>query len=174
VHQAQRAVCQAFREKSIDRFAMNKRYQCAFAILIVLLSLVPTGTGYGADAVLPPRASSEEREIDAAVRNWLDAEMARELKTVYNCLAPSSIYRSTHDYGAYLAEAETSPVRIREYHIVRITNIRVNEDKKTYPRVEKFAEVEVDMKIFYTDANQAVDVNFNFIFIKEGGRWYKG
>jgi hypothetical protein len=100
--------------------------------------------------------------------------MARELKTVYDCLAPSSLYRTTHDYDAYLAEAGASPVRIREYQILRITNIRVNEDKKTYPRVEKFAEVEVDMKIFYTDTNQAAEVNFNFTFIKEGGRWYKG
>jgi hypothetical protein len=153
---------------------MKRRYKYTFTILIVLLFLVPAGTGYGADAVLPPGASAEEREIDAVVRNWLNAEMARELNTIYNCLAPSSIYRSTHDYGAYLAEAEASPVRIREYHILRITNIRVNEDKKTYPRVEKFAEVEVDMKIFYIDTNQAAEVNFNFIFVKEGGRWYKG
>jgi acyl dehydratase len=65
-------------------------------------------------------------------------------------------------------------MRIREYKILRITHIRVNEDKKTYPRVEKFAQVEVDMKVFFTDTNQAAEVNFNFTFIKEGGRWYKG
>ena len=154
--------------------AMKKRDRGAFAILIILLAFIPAGAGYGADASPPPGASAEEREIDAAARNWLDAEVARELKTVYDCLAPSSIYRATHDYDAYLAEAEASPVRIREYQILRITHIRVNEDKKTYPGVEKFAEIEVEMKLFYTDTNQAAEVNFNFPFIKEGGRWYKG
>jgi hypothetical protein len=153
---------------------MKNRCKGACAILLILLSFVSASAVYGADAALLPDASAEEREIDAAARRWLDAEMARELKTVYDCLAPSSLYRTTHDYDAYLAEAGASPVRIREYQILRITNIRVNEDKKTYPRVEKFAEVEVDMKIFYTDTNQAAEVNFNFTFIKEGGRWYKG
>ncbi|PKN60826.1 MAG: hypothetical protein CVU53_01070 [Deltaproteobacteria bacterium HGW-Deltaproteobacteria-11] len=153
---------------------MKKRVRGAIAILLILLSFVPAGAGYGADATPPPGASAEEREIDAAARKYLDAEVARELKTVYDCLAPSSIYRATHDYDAYLTQTGASPVRIREYQILRITQIRVNEDKKAYPRVEKFAQVEVDMKVFFTDTNQAAEVNFNFTFIKEGGRWYKG
>jgi hypothetical protein len=153
---------------------MKKPYKGAFAILIIMLSFVSAGTGYGADAALPPCASAEECEIDAAARKYLDAEMARELKTAYDCLSPSSIYRATHDYDAYLAEAGASPVRILDYQILRITEIRVNEDKNTNPRVEKFARVEVDMKVFFTDTNKAAEVNFNFTFIKEGGRWYKG
>jgi hypothetical protein len=153
---------------------MKKPHKGAVAILIILLSFVPAGAGYTDDAAFPPGASVEEHEIDAAARKYLDAEAARELKTVYDCLAPSSIYRTTYDYDAYLAEAGASPVRIREYQILRITQIRVNEDKKTYPRVEKFAQVEVDMKVFFTDTNQTAEVNFNFTFIKEGGRWYKG
>ncbi len=153
---------------------MKKPYKCACAILIILLSFVSADAGYGADAALSPGKSPEVREIDAAARKYLDAEVARDLKTVYGCLAPSSIYCATHDYKAYLAEAEASPVRIREYKILRITHIRINEDKNTYPRVEKFAQVEVDMKVFFTDTNQAAEVNFNFTFIKEGGRWYKG
>ena len=160
--------------KGLNCIIMKKPYKCACAILIILLSFVSADTGYGVDAVLSPGKSAEVREIDAAVRKYLDAEVARELKTVYGCLAPSSIYCTTHDYDAYLAEAEASPVRIREYKILRITHIRVNEDKKTYPRVEKFAQVEVDMKVFFTDTNQAAEVNFNFTFIKESGRWYKG
>jgi hypothetical protein len=153
---------------------MNGRYKCTCAILIILLSFVSADAGYGADAASSAGASAEEREIDAAARKYLDAEVARELKTVYGCLAPASIYRATHDYEAYLAQAEASPVRIREYKILRITHIRMNEDKNTYPRVEKFAQVEVDMKVFFTDTDQAAEVNFNFTFIKEGGRWYKG
>lgn len=153
---------------------MKKQGRGAIAILLILLSFAPIGEGYGCDVAAPAAASAEEREIDAAARKYLDAEVARKLKTVFDCLAPSSIYRATHDYDAYLAQAGASPVRIREYQILRITHIRVNEDKKTYPRVEKFAQVEVDMKVFFTDTNQAAEVNFNFTFINEGGRWYKG
>ena len=153
---------------------MKKPNKVAFAILITLLSFASSIAGHGTDAALPPGASVEEREVDAAARKYLDAEMARALKTVFGCLAPSSIYRTTHDYDAYLAQAEASPVRIREYQILRITHIRVNEDRKTYPAVEKFAQVEVDMKVFFTDTNQTAEVNFNFTFIKESGRWYKG
>ena len=153
---------------------MKKKYKGACAVLIILLSFVSADTGYGAAAAVSLGESTEVREIDEAARKYLDAEVARELKAVYGCLAPSSMYCATHDYEAYLAEAEASPVRIREYQILRITDIRVNEDKKAYPRAEKFAQVEVDMKVFFIDTNQAAEVNFNFTFIKEGGRWYKG
>jgi len=153
---------------------MEKPFKGAFAILIVLLSFIPAVAGYGSDADLPPGASAEECEINAAARKYLDAEVARDLKTVYDCLAPSSIYRATHDRDAYLAEAEASPVRIRKYQILQITHIRVNEDKKTHPRVEKFAQVEVDVQFLYIDSGETSEVNFAFTFIREGGRWYKG
>jgi hypothetical protein len=153
---------------------MKKRYKGACAILIILFLFVSAGEGYGADSALPPGAAAEEHEIDAAARKYLDAEIKRELKAVYDCLAPSSIYRATHDYDAYLAWAEASPVRIREYKILRIAHIRVNEDKQRFPHVEKFAEVEVNMHVHFIDTHQAAEVNFNFTFIQEGGRWYKG
>ena len=153
---------------------MKRPYQGAIAILIILLSFVPAGAGYGADAVLPTGASAEEREIDAAARKYLDAEVARDLKTVYGLLAPSSMYCATHDYEAYLTEAEASPVRIKAYKIVRIHRIRENEDKKASPKVDKLANVEVDITLLYTDTRQTAEVNFDFTFIKEGGRWYKG
>jgi hypothetical protein len=153
---------------------MKKQNKVAFAALIILFSFVSAGAGYGADAALPPGASAEKREIDAMARKYLDAEIKRELKAVYDCLAPSSIYRTTYDYDAYLAWAEASPMRIRKYKILRIAHIRVNEDKQRFPHVEKFAEVEVDMHVHFIDTNQAAEVNFNFTFIKEGGRWYKG
>lgn len=146
----------------------------ATAILILLLLLAPIGACYGSEASAPTGASDEEREIDTAARKYLDAEVARDLKTVYNLLAPSSIYCATHDYEAYLTEAEASPVRIRAYKIVRIHQIRENDDKKAFPKIDKFANVEVDMTLLYTDTRQTAEVNFSFTFIKEGGRWYKG
>jgi hypothetical protein len=141
---------------------------------VSLFLFAPAGVGYGADTSGVPHASAEEHEIYEAARTYLDAEVARELKRVYDCLAPSSAYRTTHTYDAYLAEAEASAVRIREYHILRIAQIRVNEDKQRFPLVEKFAEVEVDMTVHFIDTDQAAEVNFNFTFIKEGGCWYKG
>jgi hypothetical protein len=152
----------------------NPSRRGAIALLIILLLFAPIGAGYGSEAAAPSGLSAEEREIHAAARKYLDAEVARDLKTVYGTLAPSSIYCTTHDYEAYLAEAGASPVRIREYKILRVKHIRINEDKQRFPQVEKFAEVEVDMKVFFTDTNQATEVNHNFTFIKEGGRWYKG
>jgi hypothetical protein len=146
----------------------------ATAILILLLFLAPIGAGYGSEAAAPIGASGEEREIDTAARKYLDAEVTRDLKTVYDLLAPSSIYCATHDYETYLTEAEASPVRIRAYKILRIHHIRENEDKKAFPKIDKFADVEVDMTLLYTDTRQAAEVNFSFTFIKEGGRWYKG
>jgi hypothetical protein len=153
---------------------MKKTCKGAVTILMSLLLFAPTGVGYGAETSGPPGASAEEREIYAAARKYLDAEIARELKTVYDCLAPSSIYRTTLDYEAYRAEAGASPVRIRKYTIIRIAHIRVNEEKQHFPHVEKFAQVEVDMHVHFIDTDQAAEVNFNFTFIKEGGRWYKG
>jgi hypothetical protein len=153
---------------------IKKPFPGAIAILVSLLLLASACVGYGAETSGPPGASEEEREIDAAVRKYLDAEVARELRTVYDCLAPSSVYLATHDYDAYRAEAEASPVRIRKYTILRIAQIRVNDDKQRFPHVEKFAEVEVDLNFHFIDTHQAAEVNFNFTFIKEGGRWYKG
>jgi len=112
--------------------------------------------------------------IFAAAKKYLDAEVGRDLSTVYACLAPSSVYCATHNYEAFLAEANASPVRIVGYKIVRIAHIRANEDLKSFPKVEMFAHVEVDITFFYTDTNEKGDLNFGFTFIKEMGKWYKG
>jgi hypothetical protein len=146
----------------------------AASMLILLLLLAPVGAGYGSEAAAPTGATNEERTIDAAARKYLDAEVARDLKTVYGLLAPSSMYCATHDYEAYLTEAEASPVRIKAYKIVRIHRIRENEDKKAFPKIDKLANVEVDITLLYTDTRQTAEVNFDFTFIKEGGSWYKG
>jgi len=163
-----------FFERRRNHFSKVSPGEQAIAILIMLLLFAPVGAGYGSDAAVPPGTSAEEREIYAAARKYLDAEVTRDLKTVYDFLAPSSIYCATHDYETYLTEAEASPVRIRAYKILRIHHIRENEDKKAFPKIDKFADVEVDMTLLYTDTRQAAEVNFSFTFIKEGGRWYKG
>jgi hypothetical protein len=121
-----------------------------------------------------PAATAEEASVYEAARQYLDAEVRRDLKAVYSFLAPSSVYRATYDYDAFLAEAQASPVRIITYTIRRVAHIRDNHDPKAFPKIEKFARVEVDVVVFYQDTKQKTDVNFDFTFIKEAGKWYKG
>jgi hypothetical protein len=115
----------------------------------------------------------ESRAIHKAARHYLDAEVKRNYKDIYESLAPSSLYCASNTYEMYLAEAKTAPV-IASYKIVKISNIRVNEDRQRYPKIEKFAQVEVELVLVFKDVGQKTDVNFAFPFIKEGGVWYKG
>jgi hypothetical protein len=115
----------------------------------------------------------EKPSIERAVREYFDAEIERDLKKVYESLAPSSDYRRSHTYEEYLAEMESSPVRIRSYDLIEIHDLRVNEDMVRYPSVEKFARVEMEITFFYTDTEDSTTVNFDFRFTKEKGWWYK-
>ena len=116
----------------------------------------------------------EKPRIEKAVERYLAAEINRDFKDIYDCLAPSSIYCSTHTYGEYLEQAQDSPVRIKDYHILNIHDLRGNHDKVKYPEIEKFVRVEVDITLLYDDSNETMEVNQDFTFIKEGGKWYKG
>ncbi|MBW2596723.1 MAG: hypothetical protein JRC93_12295, partial [Deltaproteobacteria bacterium] len=53
-------------------------------------------------------------------------------------------------------------------------DLRGNHDKVKYPEIEKFVRVEVDITLLYDDSNETMEVNQDFTFIKEGGKWYKG
>ena len=116
----------------------------------------------------------EKPRIEKAVERYLAAEIDRDFKGIYDCLAPSSIYCSTHTYGEYLEQVQDSPVRIKDYHILNIHDLRGNHDKVKYPEIEKFVRVEVDITLLYDDSNETMEVNQDFTFIKEGGKWYKG
>ncbi|MBW2637128.1 MAG: hypothetical protein JRC86_06335 [Deltaproteobacteria bacterium] len=115
----------------------------------------------------------EKCAIERAVRNYFHAEITRDLPTVYEYLAPSSDYRRSHTYEEYLAQMESSPVRIEKYDLIEIHDLKANEDRKTYPSVEKFARVEVEITFSYTDTKENMHINYDFRFIKEKGRWYK-
>jgi len=115
----------------------------------------------------------EKPTIERAVHDYFDAEIHRDLKKVYEYLAPSSSYRLSHTYEEYLAQMESSPVRIKAYDLIEIHDLRTNEDSEHYPSVEKFVRVEMEITFFYTDTEEDLTVNFDFRFIKERGRWYK-
>jgi len=148
---------------------------CSLLKILVILGLVfligTQGCANTKDAI---GLFFEKPAIKKAVQRYLDAEIKRDHKCIYDCLAPSSAYYSTHSYEEYLEEANSSPVRIIGYKILNIHHLTDNQDKEKDPNVEKFVQVEVDVTIFYDDIKKSAPINYDFTFIKEGGKWYKG
>jgi hypothetical protein len=100
-----------FLQKKESRF----RFQLARGILVAALVCSCLGfhtTGMAAEPSVKTEADQEEPTVFAAAKKYLDAEVVRDLSAVYACLAPSSVYCATHDYEAFVAEANASPVRI--------------------------------------------------------------
>ena len=143
-------------------------------LLLAPILLAHPATVRGSEPAVTGGLSAEGLAVYRAARAYLDAEVNRDLKAVYSHLAPSSVYCDTHDYAAYLAEAEASSVRIVAYRILNVAGIRDNGDRQAWPAVEKFAQVEVDLEFLYVDTGETTQVNFDFTFIREKGRWYKG
>jgi hypothetical protein len=138
-----------------------------FSLAVIMVLSVPESAICG---------SQNDRETEAvlqAARKFLDAEIRRDYPAVYACLAPSSTYVRTNSYKQYIVQAKAAPDRVVKYRIIDITYIKNNEDRKTSPTVEKVAQVEVDVTLLHIDTRQRSEVNIGFIFLKEGGRWYK-
>lgn len=117
----------------------------------------------------------EKGKIREAAQRYLDAEVHKDTKTVWACLAPSSHYMASKPtYEDYLEEAGRSHVRIADYKIISISQLRDNHDPVAYPKIQKFVQVEADVNLIKDDSGRETPVNYKFTFIKEGGKWYKG
>lgn len=116
----------------------------------------------------------EKVAIEKVTHAYFKAEMERDFKKVYAYLAPSSAYKKTHSYEAFLKDVENSPVRIQTYRIVDIYRLRDNDNRENFPLVGKFVQVEVDVDIRFTDTGAKSTYNYSFTFLKEKGVWYKG
>lgn len=116
----------------------------------------------------------ERADIEQAAQAYFKAEMERDYKKLYTYLAPSSTYRRTHTYDQFLQDVSGAPVTIRTYRIVDIYRLRGNHDPATYPAVQRFVQVEVDVDVGFTDTGTTSTCNYCFTFLKEGDRWYKG
>jgi hypothetical protein len=114
----------------------------------------------------------ERPAIEQTARAYLQAEKENNYKQVYAFLAPSSDYRKTHTYEEFLKDAGNTPKKIRTYQIVDIYRLRDNDNRRNYPLVEKFVQVEVDITFIDTGENSIY--NYCFTFLKEKGTWYKG
>ena len=115
----------------------------------------------------------EANAVMQAARKFLDAEVRRDYPAIYACFAPSSPYAKTNSYEQYLAQAKSAPDRVVKYRIVDISYIKNNEDRQTFSSVDKIAQVEVDVTFLHVSTKYRSEVNIGFIFLKEGGRWYK-
>jgi hypothetical protein len=136
----------------------------------LILFLVNLESGWAGETAPITQA---RQEVETAAKKYLDAEVARDLKQVYAGLYPASDYCRANDFQAYVTEAKSSPVRIASYKILNIRVTSENPEKEKYPNLESFARVEVDVTIRYRDSGKKSLVNYDFPFVKEGGRWYK-
>jgi hypothetical protein len=115
----------------------------------------------------------EKDTIERTARAYLNAEMQKDPGRIYAFLAPSSDYKRSHSYEEYLKDiAENPSLSINEYKIIRIYRLRDNDNRKNYPAVDKFVQVEVEVIFANTGPNSIY--NYSFTFLKENGKWYKG
>jgi len=115
----------------------------------------------------------EKDTIEKTARAYLNAEIKKDSGQVYAFLAPSSDYKRSHSYEEYLKDiAENPPLSIHEYKIIKIYRLRDNDNRKQYPGVDKFVQVEVEVIFANTGPNSIY--NYSFTFLKENGKWYKG
>jgi hypothetical protein len=152
---------------------MKKKTKIAIIVSAVIIAVVAVLVIWDA-----PRKKVEfileKRAIERATKDYFKAEMERDFKQVYTYLAPSSVYKKTHSYEAFLKDVGNSPVRIQTYRIVDIYRLRDNDNRENYPLVDKFVQVEVDVDIRFTDTGAKSTYNYSFTFLKEKGVWYKG
>jgi hypothetical protein len=141
------------------------------AILFVLVT-VP-GVYLPQNAFCGSAHDREEKAVIKAARTFLDAEIRRDYPAVYACFASSSAYVRTPNSPQYLADAKVAPDRIVTYQIIRVSYIKDNKDFQTISTADKIAQVEVEVTFAHEGTNRQSVVNIGFIFLKEGGKWYK-
>ncbi len=155
------------RRGGYDRNAARAWLLAGLCFALTLAFSFPEGACAGS------QKDPEAEAVLQAARNFLDAEVRSDYPAVYACFAPSSPYVRTHNYQQYLAEAKVAPDRVVKYRIIRVSYVQNSEDRKTYPAVDKIAQVEVDVTFLHPATQQRSEVNIGFVFLKERGRWYK-
>lgn len=116
----------------------------------------------------------EKKAIEEAAGRYLEAEVNQDYGAVYESLGPSSVYRKSNTYDHYLEQAKGAPGRLMGYKILRISRLTENHDRRSYPGIDKFVRVEVEVIFEQTDSKRQTEANYDYTFIKEGGKWYKG
>ncbi len=86
----------------------------------------------------PPAWGSESEDLQAAVKNYFEAEMTRNADAVWNLLAPSSVFRRFYSYEDYLELSRLNPIRVLEYELKFQPEISENQDRENLPNVENW------------------------------------
>lgn len=158
----------------MNRNTLSKMmFKSSLTAVIYFVLIAALVGGLAQNASCGKTGNREEQALLQAARNFLDAEIRRDYPAVYACFAPSSVYVRTHNYQQYLAWAKASPDRVVAYQIVRVSYIRENADPQTISTADKIGQVEVEVTFAHEGANRQSVVNIGFIFLKEGGKWYK-
>ncbi len=115
----------------------------------------------------------ERDAIEKVASTYFKSEMEGNSRQVYAFLSPSSDYKKTHSYEEFLKDiVDNPPMAINTYKIVDIYRLRDNDNRKSYPTVDKLVQVEVELTFAQAGPNSIY--NYSFTFLKEKGTWYKG
>ncbi|MGC9323461.1 MAG: hypothetical protein ACP5G0_01815 [Desulfomonilia bacterium] len=152
----------------------NRRIAVILGALGITVIILVSGVLFFDTPVRTIEMVFERPRIEAAIQDYFAAEMSEDYEKLYQCLAPSSHYRRTHTYEDFLAEMQSTPVKIVEYKVVDIYGLRPNHDPEAYPAVDRFVQAEVDITLLFTDTNARALYNYCFTFLREGGTWLKG
>ncbi|MBA4397361.1 MAG: hypothetical protein C0394_08265 [Syntrophus sp. (in: bacteria)] len=152
---------------ALRRICLPFVYPCLLVAALLILQGC-RGAGNAMELLL------EKKAVRTAAERYLDAEVKMDFRGVYDSFAPSSVYRRKNSYEQYLAEAQSTPYRIVHYKVVGISHLTDNQNKAAYPEIEKFVRVEVDVVLLNAVSSERTEANYDFTFIKEEGKWYKG
>jgi hypothetical protein len=115
----------------------------------------------------------EKQALLSAVREYFKAEMDGDTEKVWKMLAPSSRFKKSYSYPFYQEMTKRNSIRIKEYVVEEIVEIRDNADKDSMPAVEKIGTIKVHV-ILGSDRGKDTEHSSMLTFLKEGGKWYKG
>ena len=115
----------------------------------------------------------EKQALLSAAKAYFKAEMEGDAEKVWKMLAPSSRFKRAYSYPFYQEMTKRNSVRIKEYVVEEIVEIRDNGDKNSMPAVEKIGTIKVHV-ILGSDRGKDMEHSSTFTFLKEGGTWYKG
>jgi hypothetical protein len=139
------------------------------AVFLLTLACLPAVSNAGGETV----NQAEKKAVLRAARAFLDAEKSGDHARVYACFAPSSSFARKNSYEEYLRQAKSAEDRVASYTILNVSYIQMNDDLKNWPLIQKIAQVEVAVVFIHIPTKKRSELNIGFIFLKEGGKWYK-
>ena len=99
-----------------------------------------------------------------------DLTRRNDVAKMYSDMTPSVVIHLAAEVGGIGANRE-NPGRF--FYANMAMGLHLIEQARIVG-LEKFVQVEVDVTIFHNDIKKNAPINYDFTFIREGGKWYKG